>query len=110
MQGHAQVREAIEPNVKAVSMRPGVAKGTATTRAVLRAGLECTVTEGPYQLTVGMGGPAARAYSRFDERMREEAHGEYLASIAPFARGEAYALPGESVVARGVTRRDRGPV
>lgn len=110
MQGDRQVREAIELIVKAVSLRPGVAKGTATTRAVLRAGLECTVTEGPYQLTVGMGGPVAMAYSRLDERMREEAHGKYLTSIAPLARGEADAIPGEFVVARGVTRRDRSPV
>ena len=54
MQGDAQVREALERNVKAVSLRPGVAKGTARTTAVLRPGLACTVTEGSYELKVGM--------------------------------------------------------
>jgi uncharacterized OsmC-like protein len=54
MQGDAQIREALERNVKAVSLRPAVAKGTATTRAVLRPGLDCTVTEGAYELKVGM--------------------------------------------------------
>lgn len=54
MEGDAQVREALERNVKAVSLRPGVARGTAQTRAVLRPGLACTVTEGPYTLSVGM--------------------------------------------------------
>ena len=31
-----------------------------------------------------VGGPVAMAYSRFDETMRNEAHAEYLASIAAF--------------------------
>ena len=54
MQGDAEIREALDRNVKAISRRPAVAKGTATTTAVLRAGLDCTVTEGPYELKVGM--------------------------------------------------------
>jgi uncharacterized OsmC-like protein len=54
MQGDAQIREALERNVKAVSLRASVAKATATTKAVLRAGLDCTVTEGAYELKVGM--------------------------------------------------------
>jgi uncharacterized OsmC-like protein len=54
MRGDAQIREALERNVKAVTRRPGVAKGTARTTAVLRAGLDCTVTEGPFELKVGM--------------------------------------------------------
>jgi uncharacterized OsmC-like protein len=54
MRGDAEIREAIERNVKAVSLRPGVARGTALTTAVLRPGLACTVTEGPYALSVGM--------------------------------------------------------
>jgi hypothetical protein len=54
MQGDARVREALERNVKAVLLRPGVAKGTAATKAVLHPGLDCTVTEGPYELKVGM--------------------------------------------------------
>ena len=48
------------------------------------------------------GGPVAMAYSRFDERTREEAHAEYLESIAPFKHGAGYAIPGEFVVARGM--------
>jgi ubiquinone/menaquinone biosynthesis C-methylase UbiE len=47
------------------------------------------------------GGPVALAYSRFDATTREEAHAEYLASIAPFRRGDGYAIPGEFVVAIG---------
>ena len=47
------------------------------------------------------GGPVALAYSRFDEPTRASAHGDYLASIAPFADGGGYLIPGEFVVARG---------
>jgi len=51
------------------------------------------------------GGPVAMAYSRFDETTRDEAHREYLASIAPYhaevSDGNAYRIPGEFVVARG---------
>jgi uncharacterized OsmC-like protein len=54
MQGNAEIRRALERNVKAVSLCPGVAKGTARTTAVLRPGLDCTVAEGPYELKVGM--------------------------------------------------------
>jgi len=54
MQGDARIREAIERNVRAVSVRPSVAKGTAKTTAVLHPGLDCTVTEGPFVLKVGM--------------------------------------------------------
>lgn len=48
------IRTALERNVKAVSLRPSVGRGTASTRAELRPGLECRVTEGAYELTVGM--------------------------------------------------------
>jgi ubiquinone/menaquinone biosynthesis C-methylase UbiE len=48
------------------------------------------------------GGPVALAYSRFDDRMREEAHAEYLASIEEWRAGDGYAIPGEFVVACGV--------
>lgn len=54
MQDDTAIREALERNVKAVSLRPGVGQGTATTRAVLHPGLDCTVTEGPYEMKVGM--------------------------------------------------------
>lgn len=47
------------------------------------------------------GGPVALAYARFDERTQEEAHDEYLDSISPYRRGDAYAIPGEFVVGLG---------
>ena len=47
------------------------------------------------------GGPVAMAYSRFDEPTRQEAHAEYVASIAAFRRGTGYDVPGEFVVVRG---------
>ena len=47
------------------------------------------------------GGPVALAYSRFNERQREEAHAEYLSSIASYRRGESYEIPGEFVIVRG---------
>ncbi len=47
------------------------------------------------------GGPVALAYARFDDRTREEAHGEYLASIASYRRGEGFEIPGEFVVGLG---------
>lgn len=48
------IKTAIERNVKAVSLRPGVGQGTATTIARLAPGLACEVTEGAHTLTVGM--------------------------------------------------------
>lgn len=48
------IRTAIERNVKAVTLRPGVGQGTARTTARLKPGLECEVTDGPFTLTVGM--------------------------------------------------------
>jgi ubiquinone/menaquinone biosynthesis C-methylase UbiE len=51
------------------------------------------------------GGPVALAYSRFSDRTRDEAHAEYIASIAPYRRDSGYAIPGEFVVARGRTDR-----
>ncbi len=47
------------------------------------------------------GGPVALAYSKFDDRTREEAHREYLASIEAYRDREGYAIPGEFVVATG---------
>jgi ubiquinone/menaquinone biosynthesis C-methylase UbiE len=47
------------------------------------------------------GGPVALAYSRFDARTRDEAHAEYLASIAPYRTGDGYAIPGEFVIVLG---------
>jgi len=54
MEHQEPIRTAIERNVKAVTLRPGVGQGTARTRARLRPGLACEVTEGPYAFTVGM--------------------------------------------------------
>ncbi len=48
------IREAIERNVRAVSLRPAVGRGTAVTRVRLRDGLACDVEDGPWRLTAGM--------------------------------------------------------
>jgi ubiquinone/menaquinone biosynthesis C-methylase UbiE len=47
------------------------------------------------------GGPVALAYARFDDRTRQEAHAEYLASIEPYRTGDGYDMPGEFVVVSG---------
>lgn len=47
------------------------------------------------------GGPVALAYSRIDEKNREKAHSEYLASIEPYRDGSSYKIPGEFVVTSG---------
>jgi ubiquinone/menaquinone biosynthesis C-methylase UbiE len=48
------------------------------------------------------GGPVALAYSRFDERTRQETHAEYLESIAEYRRPDGrYEIPGEFVIAAG---------
>jgi ubiquinone/menaquinone biosynthesis C-methylase UbiE len=48
------------------------------------------------------GGPAALAYSRFDEATRAAVRAEYLAGLAPYRDGEAYDVPGEFVYVLGV--------
>lgn len=48
------------------------------------------------------GGPVALAYRKFDEQTKEEAHREYLESIAPYRNRTGYEIPGEFVVAKGV--------
>lgn len=45
------------------------------------------------------GGPVALAHERFDEETQSEAYAEYLDSIAPFATGSGYEIPGEFVLA-----------
>jgi len=45
------------------------------------------------------GGPVALASSRFDDEARRSAHVEYLASLADFAEGAGYRVPGEFVIA-----------
>jgi hypothetical protein len=53
----------------------------------------------------------ALAYSRFDEDARAGAHREYLDSIADFADGRGYRVPGEFVVcsARRAATPDAAP-
>jgi uncharacterized OsmC-like protein len=48
------VATALERNVKAVTLRPSVGQGTATTRVRLRDGLACDITDGTWSLTAGM--------------------------------------------------------
>lgn len=48
-----------------------------------------------------IGGPVALAYSRFDQRTRDEARAEYLASIEPYRLNGRYEIPGEFVITRG---------
>jgi uncharacterized OsmC-like protein len=50
----AKIRGAIERNVKAVSLRASVGKGTAVTRASLGDGLACAITDGEWSFTAGM--------------------------------------------------------
>jgi hypothetical protein len=57
-----------------------------------------------------LGGPVALASSRFDDKARRSAHEEYLTSIADYASGPGYRVPGEFVIASATvppnTRRD----
>ncbi len=52
------------------------------------------------------GGPVALAYAKFDEETRASAEAEYLESIEPYRVGQGYRVPGEFVVARGVSMRE----
>jgi uncharacterized OsmC-like protein len=54
MQGDEQVRASLERNVRAVSTRSNIGRGVASTKAVLRPGLDCTVTEGEHSLKLAM--------------------------------------------------------
>lgn len=47
------------------------------------------------------GGPVALAYSKFDDKIKREAHEEYLASIDKYKHGRGYNIPGEFVIACG---------
>src|SRR4030095_4464433 len=47
------------------------------------------------------GGPVALAYNKFSDRVKKEAHIEYLDSIKSFQQGKGYVVPGEFVVAVG---------
>ena len=48
------------------------------------------------------GGPVALAYAKFDDKTKDEAHAEYLASIAGFESEGKYEIPGEFVITCGV--------
>jgi ubiquinone/menaquinone biosynthesis C-methylase UbiE len=47
------------------------------------------------------GGPVALPYHKFSNKIKEEVHAEYLASIRQFQNGNGYDVPGEFVVAAG---------
>jgi ubiquinone/menaquinone biosynthesis C-methylase UbiE len=47
------------------------------------------------------GGPVALAWRTFDEEKRADARAEYLDAIAPYRRGDGYAIPGEFVITSG---------
>jgi len=49
-----QVKEALERNAKAISLRPSIGRGTAVTKVTLRDGLTCDVEDGKWKLTVDM--------------------------------------------------------
>lgn len=48
------VKVVLERNVKAVTMKPALGRGTSITRVRLREGLACDVEDGPWKLIVGM--------------------------------------------------------
>src|SRR5882672_5952296 len=55
MENSENLRGILERNVKAVSIRPSIGQGTATTRVRLKPGLECEIEEGAWKLTAGVG-------------------------------------------------------
>ena len=50
------------------------------------------------------GGPVALAYNKFSESIKQEVHAAYLSSLAPYKKGEGYEVPGEFVLAQGITK------
>lgn len=48
------IRDALERNIKAVTLRPSVGQGTKVTRVKLGPRLRCEIEEGPWKLTAGM--------------------------------------------------------
>jgi uncharacterized OsmC-like protein len=50
-----RIRTAFERNVKALSLRPSIGRGTAVTKARLREGLTCEIEDGPWRLVADMG-------------------------------------------------------
>jgi uncharacterized OsmC-like protein len=54
MQDSETIRAALERNVRAITHRPSVGRGTAVTRVRWRHGLTCEAVDGPWKLTIGM--------------------------------------------------------
>ncbi len=52
-----------------------------------------------------IGGPAALAWSRFDEPTRKRVYARYIESIARWRYGAGFGVPGEFVIASGVVPR-----
>lgn len=48
-----------------------------------------------------IGGPVAMAWSRFTDKVKEEARADYLASIEKYKNENGYAIPGEFVIVTG---------
>lgn len=55
MDDQNRLREILERNARAVSLRPSVGQFTGRTTARLKPGLECEIQDGAWRLTVGMG-------------------------------------------------------
>jgi hypothetical protein len=53
------------------------------------------------------GGPAALAWSRFDDGTRGRVSRRYLESISPWRTGRGYRIPGEFVVVTATAPADR---
>lgn len=54
-----------------------------------------------------VGGPVALAYSKFDNKTKQEAHLEYLRYIKKYRNGNGYNLPGEFVIVKGFKNKSR---
>ncbi len=114
-----RMKEAVDRNVKAITLRPSVGQGTAVTKVRIRDACTAEIEDGGWKLVAdesvkdggngegpdpGVFGRVALAYSRMDDSIRDSAHAEYLDSIAPYRDGAAYNVAGEFVVAMGWKR------
>lgn len=55
MDDQNRLRDILERNAKAVTLRPSLGQHTGRTTVRLRPGFECEIADGPWRLTVGMG-------------------------------------------------------
>ena len=55
MNDQHRLREVLERNARAVSLRPSVGQFTGRTKVRLKPGLECEIEDGAWRLTVGIG-------------------------------------------------------